>query len=46
MQRLDTTSPAGGSIYQLTSWGHELERPLEGIARWAQSSPTGIPAAA
>jgi len=43
VQRLDTTSPAGGSIYQLTSWGHELERPLEGIARWAQSSPTWDP---
>lgn len=27
-------------MYQLTSWGQDLERPLEGIARWAQSSPT------
>lgn len=43
VQRHDLTSGPAGSMYQLTSWGHDLERPLEGIARWAQSSPTWDP---
>lgn len=40
VQRIDSTRTSTGTVYELTPWGHELELPLEGIARWARSSPT------
>lgn len=40
VRRIDSTRGSAGTAYELTPWGHELELPLEGIARWAQSSPT------
>src|SRR5262249_58732723 len=31
--------PAGSWVYELTSWGRELEPVVTGLARWGASSP-------
>ena len=38
----ELSAPANVSVYDLTSWGHELEPIMRQLGRWAQRSP-GLP---
>ena len=43
VERVQFPPPAMSQGYALTPWGHALEEPLEGVARWAHASPTWRP---